>query len=149
MMEASFNDPSGQNTFTIVSDNTTVTSLISSIVANCTADLSSSANSTTAAAYNASGPNAPNPAEVVQYYRASSVALLLGGYNNSAVFNSSANATDSPLPSTVNTTSLDCLNQTIGQAAPLIGAASSIFRRSDHQLHVFSFFLAIFLSAFI
>jgi hypothetical protein len=59
----------------------------------------------------------------VQYYRASSVALSLDGYNNSAVFAPENSTADTPLPSSVDTNLLDCLNGTIGLAVPLVDSA--------------------------
>ncbi|EIN08144.1 hypothetical protein PUNSTDRAFT_44745 [Punctularia strigosozonata HHB-11173 SS5] len=74
----------------------------------------------------------PKPEQVVQWYRASSFALSLDGYNNSAALqsrmpaNSTDNSTliplseDTPLPPYINSTFLTCLNQTIAQNLPLI-----------------------------
>ena len=67
---------------------------------------------------------APSPGEVVQYYRASSVALTLDGYNNTAALSGDANATAVPLPSNIDTTLLTCLNDTIGEAVPLFEDAA-------------------------
>lgn len=61
----------------------------------------------------------PQPESTIQYYRASSVSLTLNGYNNSAAFEPEG-AKDTPLPSSVDTTLLNCLNLTIGAATPLI-----------------------------
>ena len=122
MAEATFASNSTNTTFHVLSDNSTVLSLITSIDANCSSYLSSS-SSTSPQAFNASAPDAPQPEQVIEYYRASSIVLTLDGYNNSATLSSDANATDSPLPSGIDTTLLDCLNQTIGLAAPLISGA--------------------------
>lgn len=67
----------------------------------------------------------PQPEQAVQYYRASSIVLTLDGYNDSTALNASAgvNDTQTPLPSWVDTNLLDCLNQTISQAAPLVDGA--------------------------
>lgn len=75
----------------------------------------------------------PKPEQVMQWYRASSFALSLDVYNNSAALqsrmpaNSTDNSTliplseDTPLPSyVVNSTFLACLNDTIAQNLPLI-----------------------------
>ncbi|KAG6327969.1 hypothetical protein ID866_11120 [Astraeus odoratus] len=112
------------STFHLLSDNSTVTSLITSISANCSTYLSPS-SSTTPAPFNASSPDAPQPNEVIQYYRASSIVLTLDGYNNSATFSSNLTMPDSPLPSNVDIQLLDCLNQTIALAAPLLDGTSS------------------------
>jgi len=68
--------------------------------------------------YNESGP--PNPAQAIQYYRASSIVLCLDSYNNSAVYSNDTNAQPLPLPSNVDATLLNCLNNTIGTSAPLV-----------------------------
>ncbi|KAF8530865.1 hypothetical protein JB92DRAFT_3092634 [Gautieria morchelliformis] len=119
LFDAPFQPPDGSNTYRVLSDNTTVQALIASITANC----SLSTTSISAVPYNTSDPTQPKPEQVIQYYRSSSIALTLDGYNNSAVFSSDVNATDTPLPSNINGTFLDCLNQTIGAAAPLLDAA--------------------------
>ncbi|KAK0467144.1 uncharacterized protein EV420DRAFT_1507461 [Desarmillaria tabescens] len=120
MVSVTFNSSAGgSSTFHVVSDNQTVTSLISDITGNCSSLFNTSSSTTNA--YNASDPSAPQPEQVIQYYRASSAYLMLDGYNNTAVFESE-NATDVPLPSWVNTTAIDCLNQTIGAAVPLVDA---------------------------
>lgn len=77
---------------------------------------------------NSSAPDAPQPEQSVQYYRASSVVLTLDGYNNTAVY-ADEDTADLPLPGVVvdlNTNDgklLGCLNQTIGTAVPLIDGA--------------------------
>ncbi|KAI9571609.1 hypothetical protein HD554DRAFT_2072225 [Boletus coccyginus] len=115
MAEATFASNSTNTTFHVLSDNSTVSSLITSI----SRQLSKSPQ-----VYNASAPGAPQPEQAIQYYRASSIVLTLNGYNNSATLSSNANATDSPLPSGTDTTLLNCLNQTIGLSAPLVSGAS-------------------------
>ena len=127
MVEATFASNSTGTTFHLLSDNTTVTALISSVDTNCSSHLASS-SSTSASPFNASDPGSPQPQQAVQYYRSSSVVLTLDGYNNTATFSSSPNTTaDSPMPSGIDTTLLNCLNYTIGQATPLIDGASSRF----------------------
>ncbi|KAK0501410.1 hypothetical protein EDD18DRAFT_1347495 [Armillaria luteobubalina] len=97
MISVTFNSSAGDSsTFHVVSDNTTVTSLISDITGNCSSLLNTSSTITTYA-YNASNSSVPQPEQVIQYYRASSVYLTLDGYNNTAVFGSE-NTTDVPLP---------------------------------------------------
>lgn len=68
------------------------------------------------------------PDQVVQYYRASTIALSMDGYNNTATFASNDGGQDAPLPtmSPGDLALLECLNSTIGQAAPLINGASSM-----------------------
>ncbi|KAM5543616.1 hypothetical protein V8D89_002867 [Ganoderma adspersum] len=126
MTQATFssNTTTPPSTFHVVADNTTVTSLIASIQANCSI---SSNSSTVPVPFNASASD-PLPEQAVQYFRASSVALTLDGYNNTAAL--AANANDStpapaPLPSGVDTALLDCLNATIGEAVPLFADSAS------------------------
>lgn len=124
MAQADFISNSTGSTFHLLSDNSTVGSLIDYINTNCSSHLSSS-SSKSSSPYNSSAPGGPEPEQAIQYYRSSSIVLTLDGYNNSATFNSDPNATGSPLPSGVDTTLLNCLNYTVGQAAPLIDGASS------------------------
>jgi hypothetical protein len=59
----------------------------------------------------------------------------VNGYNNSATYSNDSNAIDTPLPTNLNMTFLDCLNQTIAASAPIednpdtlanVGGASSL-----------------------
>ena len=59
----------------------------------------------------------------MQYYRASTVALTLDGYNNSAALGSDPNVPATPLPEGVDTVFLSCVNNTIGAAVPLVSGA--------------------------
>ncbi|EGO04088.1 hypothetical protein SERLA73DRAFT_175836 [Serpula lacrymans var. lacrymans S7.3] len=122
MVEATFVSNSTNTTFHLLSDNSTVSSLLTSIDSNCSSSLSSS-SSTSPVPFNQSASGVPKPEQAVQYYRASSVVLTLDGYNNSATLSNDTSAPDSPLPSGIDTTLLDCLNQTILQAAPLVDGA--------------------------
>jgi hypothetical protein len=103
--------------FRILADNATVLSLIGDLSANCSSLLSTTSPyySKTSTPYT----NTPQPEQIVQYYRASSIALSVDGYNNTATY-ASDGTPDSPLPGTVDLKLLNCLNQTIGLAAPLI-----------------------------
>lgn len=116
------------NTFWLLADNETTTSLIEDIKSTCSQSLSIDTSPINPTPY---GENftTPKPEQVVQYYRASSVALALEGYNNTAVFSDDENTPDIPLPDSVDTTLLACLNTTIGEAVPLIDAAFA-FRMS-------------------
>jgi hypothetical protein len=120
---ADFQSNVSTTVFRIVADNSSVTSLISDIRNNCSSHLSSS-SSTTPSPFNKSDSGTPKPEQVVQYYRASSVALTLDGYNNTATY-APEGTPDTPLPTFIDTTLLDCLNQTIGLAVPLIDGAGS------------------------
>ncbi|KAI6138580.1 hypothetical protein BKA82DRAFT_4154451 [Pisolithus tinctorius] len=129
LMEATFisNTSSPNTIFHVLSDNSTIVSLIHSIDANCSHYLSSSSSSSPVA-FNASSATAPHPEQAIQYYRASSVVLTLDGYNNSVTFSNNTNMTDSPLPSNIDTNLTVCLNQTIALAVPLVdGALPSSF----------------------
>ncbi|KAJ7513078.1 hypothetical protein B0H11DRAFT_17357 [Mycena galericulata] len=123
---AVFQSNSTGTTFRVVSDNSTVAALMSDISANCSSWLipSSITNFTTTlpTPFNVSAAPA-EPEQVVQYYRASSVALTLDGYNNSAVYAPENSTTDTPLPAGIDTNLLECLNATIGLAVPLVGGA--------------------------
>lgn len=119
MTQTTFADPSSNNTFHLLSDNSTVNSLIESVAANCTLG---NTTALTAIALNTSDPSQPRPEQAVQYYRASSVVLTLDGYNDTAALSNDSSLPDTPLPSWVDTTFLDCLNQTLGAAVPLVDA---------------------------
>ncbi|KAF8529689.1 hypothetical protein BU17DRAFT_73030 [Hysterangium stoloniferum] len=116
LFDAPFQSPDGIDTYHVLADNATVQALIPSVTGNC----SLRTTSITAVPFNDSDPDQPKPEQVVQYYRGSSIALTLDGYNDTSVFSSDDNVADTPLPANLNATFLDCLNQTIGVAAPLI-----------------------------
>ncbi|KZP03380.1 hypothetical protein FIBSPDRAFT_879518 [Athelia psychrophila] len=120
MTQATFTSNSTGTTFYLLADNSTVAALITTIAANCTL---SPLSSTAPTPYNCSNPSAPQPEQAIEYYRASSVVLALSGYNNSAAYSSDENAAASALPSGIDTTLLDCLNQTIGLSVPLVNGA--------------------------
>lgn len=122
MTEATFASNSANTTFHILSDNSTVSSLIFSIDANCSSFLSDS-SSTSPQIYNTLVLGSPQPEQAIQYYRASSIVLTLDGYFNLATLSINPNATDFSLPSGIDMTLLDCLNQTIGLSAPLVSSA--------------------------
>ncbi|KAG5640995.1 hypothetical protein DXG03_006437 [Asterophora parasitica] len=115
MAAAAFQSSSTSSIFRVLADNETVSTLIGDIRSNCSSSLDSSLSSTSPSPYG----GYPLPEQVVQYYRASSIALTLDGYNDSAVF-APDGTPDTPLPSGVDTKLMDCMNQTIGLAAPLV-----------------------------
>ncbi|KAI0365780.1 hypothetical protein BV20DRAFT_972680 [Pilatotrama ljubarskyi] len=115
MTQAAFSSNSTNTTFHVVADNSTVTALIASIKANCTV---ASNSSSTPLAFNGNASD-PKPEQAVQYYRASSVVLTLDGYNDTTSLTNDTNAPHVPLPTNIDTTLLNCLNSTIGQAVPL------------------------------
>ncbi|KAG8729384.1 hypothetical protein FRC12_021022 [Ceratobasidium sp. 428] len=79
----------------------------------------------------------PRVESIIQYYRASSFALALDGYNNSAALFSVAATSNSTqqlvtalapatqLPPTINRAFLDCVNTTVASSVPLIDAGFS------------------------
>ncbi|KIK56934.1 hypothetical protein GYMLUDRAFT_46820 [Collybiopsis luxurians FD-317 M1] len=141
----SSNSTLSPTTFHVLADNTTVIALISAITSNCTSfnlnTTASSSNTTNPSALNASDPNAPKPEQAIEYYRASSVVLTLNGYNNSAALSDNDNATNTPLPSGIDTTLQDCLNQTIGAAVPLIDGARSVTSMGFEGVGLVSLFI--------
>ncbi|KAK7448044.1 hypothetical protein VKT23_013801 [Stygiomarasmius scandens] len=134
--------------FRILSDNTTITSLITSIQASGDSGgcgyLIKANGSGVATPYQVDNSSStsdtltgPRPEQAIQYYRASSVVLTLDGYNNSVVYESqsssntstsNATLTDTPLPLGIDTTLLDCLNQTIGKQVLLVDGAVGMAR---------------------
>ena len=118
MATAAFPSNTSNTTFRILSDNQTVVDLIGTITSSCSSNLQTT--NITATPYNDSN-TLPNPDQAVQYYRASSIALTLDGYNNTADL---SNGTNVPLPSNIDYSLLDCMNATIGTTAPLVNAAS-------------------------
>lgn len=117
-------------TYRIVGDNSSVTSVVAALVANCS--IANSTNSIYAFTPSSSTNTSmwPLPEQVIQWYRGSSFALSLDGYNNTAALasnqppsNSSTDYTrliDTPLPDGLNTTFFNCVNYTIGESVPLI-----------------------------
>ncbi|KAJ7881617.1 hypothetical protein B0H13DRAFT_2199697 [Mycena leptocephala] len=124
MASAAFQSNSAANTtFRLVADNATVTALMATVAVNCATSLTPpSISATLPTPLNASAPDA-QPEQVVQYYRASSVALSLDGYNNTAVFAPENSTANTPLPAGIDATLLGCLNSTIGNAVPLVDGA--------------------------
>ncbi|KAF8991256.1 hypothetical protein BDZ89DRAFT_973907 [Hymenopellis radicata] len=114
---AAFQSASTNTIFRIVSDNDTVVDLIDSINSNCSSRLTTT--STTAAPFDA---GLVKPEQIVQYYRASSAALSIDGYNNSAALSNTDDSSiqDTPIPPSVDSALLECLNITIGTAIPLV-----------------------------
>ena len=63
------------------------------------------------------------PQDAVQYYRASSVVLLLEGYNNTDALLATGSGLVPPIPAIVSPYFLRCVNETIGTTVPLVGRA--------------------------
>ncbi|EIW78171.1 hypothetical protein CONPUDRAFT_107924 [Coniophora puteana RWD-64-598 SS2] len=125
MMEATFQSNDTITTLHFLADNSTVTSVIPLIFSNCSSYLNSNGSSQMPVPFNSSDPFSPQPYQVVQYYRSSSAVLTLDGYNNSATLSSDENAPDTPIPSWVNATLMDCVNQTLVQAMPLVDSENT------------------------
>jgi hypothetical protein len=85
--------------------------------------------------YNGSTVTPPRPEQVVQYYRASTAALALDGYNNTAIFEAEGTP-DVSLPAGIDNDLLTCLNNTIGEAIPLEESAG--FIHSPAPLAIFT-----------
>lgn len=113
-------------TYRLLGDNNSVTAVFDALVANCSVVNSSSA----IAAYSPSPDTWPLPEQVIQYYRGSTFALSLDGYNNTAALPANMPADnntaplplsqDSPLPAGLNDTFLVCVNTTVGASVPLM-----------------------------
>ncbi|KZT50601.1 hypothetical protein CALCODRAFT_444370 [Calocera cornea HHB12733] len=120
-------EPPG-NIYHILGDSDSVRAVLDALVLTC------SAVNNSITPYNANATGAPQPQQAVQYYRASSFVLFLDSYNNTAALPANAppsnttasNVTaDTPLPSGLDMTFLDCINSTIGDAVPMTNDQSS------------------------
>ncbi|KZO99197.1 hypothetical protein CALVIDRAFT_405001 [Calocera viscosa TUFC12733] len=116
------------NTYHILGDSDSVRAVLDALVFNC------SAVNSTISPYSANATGAPQPQQAIQYYRASSFVLFLDSYNNTAALPANAppsnttasNVTaDTPLPSGLDMTFLNCINETIGNAVPMTNDQSS------------------------
>lgn len=123
MFFSTFASNTQNTTFYFVTDNDTAVAMVPILQQNCSSVLNSGV-SNTPVPYNLSVPNTPEPEEAVQYYRASSAALMLQGYNNTAQLSDNTSLPDTPLPTNIDMNLLNCLNQTIGVAIPLVDAAN-------------------------
>jgi len=123
MVTSTYASNTTNTTFYLLTDSDTANDLVSVVQQNCSSVLNSGV-SNTPVPYNTSDPNAPRPEEAVQYYRASSAALMLEGYNNTAQLSDNTSLPDTPLPTNIDMNLLMCLNYTIGAAIPLVDAAN-------------------------
>ncbi|KAH9976919.1 hypothetical protein BJV74DRAFT_861721 [Russula compacta] len=127
MATAQFKSNYSSSLFVVLADQSTVTSLIGSVKANCSSHLDPSDTSSSPTPYT-NGSTDPVAEQALQYYRASSVVLTLDGYNDTAALdgtqNANAGALAVPLPNGTDTTLLTCLNETIGLAVPLVDAGA-------------------------
>ena len=123
MVTSTYTSKTQNTTFYFVADNDTAIAMVPILQQNCSSVLNSGV-SNAPTPFNLSDPNTPKPEEAVQYYRASSSALMLQGYNNTAQLSDDTSLPDTPLPTNIDTDLLNCLNQTIGVAIPLVDAAN-------------------------
>ena len=65
--------------------------------------------------------NYPDATEIIQFYRASSFALALDGFNASALPDTTLSAVDA-LPASVDRAFLECINSTIASTIPIMDA---------------------------
>lgn len=140
-------------TYRLLGDNASVTVVFDALVANC-----SVVNSTSAiTSYMPSPDTWPLPEQIIQYYRASTFALSLDGYNNTAALPASVpaeNSTapwplsqDSPLPAGLNETFLACVNATVGASVPLMDVASHKLSASQIAYYVMGSIVGFFIVA--
>lgn len=116
-MTAAFKSATWNTTLHVVSDNMTVSELIFNLKESCAIFFDNSSVPNSPSPFDGTNPKAES---TVQYYRASSVALTLDGYNNTQALSDDENAPPTPLPTAIDTNFLNCVNQTIGDAVPLI-----------------------------
>jgi hypothetical protein len=121
------NDTRGitNTTFRIVADNYTVTELVVYLWVSCNTYLTQGVNLNTSSfpvpiplQNNSTQVDQPQPENAIRYYRASSLALTLDKYYNTAVFSYGEPPTS--LPQNMDSGFKDCLDRTIGQMVPLI-----------------------------
>jgi hypothetical protein len=119
------------NTFALYGDLNSVDSVYHSLVSDCGVTKTFSSDFTQSLTSNFT----INPNQTVQYYRASSFALLLNGYDNKQPNITVMDDPDiyvptyvygplAPLPSSMNTTYLICLMSSIARHLPLIDPKS-------------------------
>jgi hypothetical protein len=147
--------------YRIVGDNSSVISVIQSLVSSCNINQTAPYVYQPTQYYN---PNAtdnsslPRPEQIIQYYRASSFALSLDGYNNTMALSSNtpssntsqpANMTQTPLPTNLNQTFLDCLNSTIGNELPLVDPPQGLSTLEIQAIIAGSVFVAVLALFFI
>lgn len=123
---AQFHSVNTSSTFSVIADQSTVSSLLGSVKANCSSLLSKTNTSSSPTPYT-NQSTVPVPEEALQYYRASTVVLTLDGYDSGALNdtqNSNASTPVVSLPNGTDTALLTCLNDTIGRAVPLVDAGA-------------------------
>ncbi|KAF8079352.1 hypothetical protein FPV67DRAFT_113436 [Lyophyllum atratum] len=116
LVTAAFGSNVTGNVYRILADNATATYLIPRVAVSCLSFL----NFTSVVPIIYPSIPYPHPEQAVQYYRASSIALSLDGYNNTADFLREG-APPIPLPGiSIYDPTLVCLNKTIGRSALLV-----------------------------
>ncbi|KLO06146.1 hypothetical protein SCHPADRAFT_946334 [Schizopora paradoxa] len=136
-------------TYRIVGDNSSISAVYAALVANCSVANSSNCIYAFTPSSNSNASMWPLPEQVIQWYRASSFALSLDGYNNTAALasnqppsNSSTDYTrlpDTPLPDGLNTTFLSCVNYTVGESVPLLDGPTHLSALDIVQIVIWSF----------
>lgn len=121
MVSAAFKSGNTGTIYRVLADNITVISLSQEINNKCSSLIG---DSNVSPIGNNSDSSQAQPEQALQYYRASSVVLTMDGYNNSATFGPEGTP-DTQLPNGLDTVLLDCLNNTIGSAVPLVDSGSS------------------------
>ncbi|KIJ29000.1 hypothetical protein M422DRAFT_269693 [Sphaerobolus stellatus SS14] len=107
---ASFQPADFSDRYYILADHTTLDFLVPMVISSCSP---SSKNIISTPFINFS-LSPTSPLQIIQYYRASSIALGLERYNNSRVWSNDSRFPDSPLPNIKDERFLDCVNTTIG-----------------------------------
>lgn len=120
------------STFHLITDRYTTLELMHDIELSCGHLLNTDASTgpnTTHMPVDISAPEAADvelsPESAIQYYRASTIALTLEGYNNTAALCADETFSATPLPPTHDATLLSCLNQTIGANALMMTSSNS------------------------
>jgi hypothetical protein len=108
-------------TLKVIADYFSAGVLAQAIDANCS-DLIQSLAGTSPLAFDfnfTSDPDLPRPAEVIQYYRASTAALALAGFDQNMVSGEGPSGQPS-IPDWVGNEFVVCVNESIGQMIPLV-----------------------------
>jgi len=79
--------------------------------------------------------NYPDATEIIQFYRASSFALALDGFNASALPDTTLSAVDA-LPASVDRAFLQCINSTIASTVPIMDAPQKFKLSSDAIIYI-------------
>ncbi|KAF9016297.1 hypothetical protein BDZ89DRAFT_1075730 [Hymenopellis radicata] len=108
-----------KQTLRVVSDASTVTSLITDIRIGCGNKFTMSVAPNGIKGPFNYDPKVVRPESTIQYFRASSISLELDGYNNSAAFAEKDGAANTPFP-VMDAILTGCVIKTINQAAPLV-----------------------------